>query len=194
MFLLKRFIVLLTISEVSFVDFIPFCKKNFSVERFMHKGHGATKLPMPRQRIRPAWPRTSGGIRKGVGIAMGRLMSLLHQFNERLQQKPFIQPMVKDWHRTIGIIVEDRQIRLGLRFQEGAGLVMLPADEPCDLLLRGNERELLLFFAGEQLGYLHAKQMIHFKGTVRDRLKLEALVRLTASGLPAAEEKSQAAS
>lgn len=108
------------------------------------------------------------------------LSALLTSFIQRVQRKSFLRSLTAGWKRRIGIVVEDRQLCFCLVFGgEAVEFIPWQEDQPADFVLRGQERDFILLFAGETLTYLHAKQQIATSGTLRDQLKLEALIRLT---------------
>lgn len=111
---------------------------------------------------------------------MGTMASFLTVFVERLARKSHLRLMTAGWERRVGIVVEDQQLQLLLRFsRSGVECTEWLADEAVDLVLRGQERDLLQLFAGEELVYLRAKQFVSVKGPIRDQLKMDALLRLT---------------
>jgi hypothetical protein len=109
---------------------------------------------------------------------IGTLHSLLSGFAQRLQRKAHLLALMSGWERRVGIVAEDSQVQFCLTFSRGV-VTCTEWLEPVDLVLRGRERELAMLFGGEELVYLHARQLISIKGSVRDQLKLDALLRLT---------------
>lgn len=111
---------------------------------------------------------------------MESLSACLHEFAERVERKAFLQMLTKGWERSVGIEVEDRQLGYVLYFHgERIERIDWQGEQPADMILSGTERNLYHLFAGEELAYLHAKKQIRTKGTIRDQLKLEALIRLS---------------
>lgn len=113
------------------------------------------------------------------------LSVLLQRFAEELRRKAYYPFLTRDWERKICIVAEDEESerRYALLFQqEGVKIAYWLEDETPDLLLRGKEADLLQLFTGEQLSYLYVKEQIETKGTVRDQLKLDTLIRLAAAG------------
>jgi hypothetical protein len=114
------------------------------------------------------------------------LSALLTSFIQRVQRKTFLRSLTAGWKRRIGIVVEDRQLCFCLVFNgEVVEFIPWKEDLPVDFLLRGQERDFMLLFAGEALTYQHAKQQIKTSGPFRDQLKLEALIRLTCEPIAA---------
>ncbi len=113
----------------------------------------------------------------------GMLPRLLAQFRERIIRKSFLRVMTRGWERRIGLIVEDQQVRFSLTIRSGeVEFGPWQEDTAYDLVVSGQERDLLLLFQGEELAYLHARKLVQTKGALRDQLKLDALLRLTADG------------
>lgn len=111
------------------------------------------------------------------------LSVLLQRFAEELRRKTYFTFLIKGWERKVCIVAEDLDRRYSLLFQpDGVKIASWPEDETPDIVVQGKEEDLLLLFAGEELTFLHAKHQIHTKGTVRDQLKLDALIRLAAAG------------
>ncbi len=111
------------------------------------------------------------------------LSVLLQRFAEELRRKTYYTFLIKGWERKVCIVAEDRDRRYSLLFQpDGVKITFWPEDETPDLVIQGKEEDLLLLFAGEELTFLHAKHHIDTKGSVRDQLKLDALIRLAAVG------------
>jgi hypothetical protein len=111
------------------------------------------------------------------------LASLLQVFVEELRRKNHVIALIKGWERKVGIITEEPGKTYCLLFRaDRVEMAAWPDDAAPDLVLRGTERDLFTLFAGEELSYLHAKNHIETRGTVRDQLKLEALIRLVAAG------------
>lgn len=111
---------------------------------------------------------------------MVALSVCLSGFTERMKRKEFLKLLTKGWERSIGIVVEDRQLRFALHIDgEKIEWIEWPQEQPADLILFGTERDLQDLFGGEELAFLHAKQQIRLKGAIRDQLKLEALIRLS---------------
>ncbi|WP_134684199.1 SCP2 sterol-binding domain-containing protein [Brevibacillus migulae] len=114
------------------------------------------------------------------------LSVLLQRFAEELRRKTYYAFLIKGWERKICIVAEDLDRRYSLRFHpDGVQIAFWPEEETPDLIVRGKEEDLLLLFAGEELTFLHVKDQIDTKGSVRDQLKLDALIRLAAVGAAA---------
>lgn len=112
---------------------------------------------------------------------MTAMYSLLRSFRERVNQKSFLSMITKDWERRVGIVVEDGQDHYCLSFA-GAHLEVSSWNRSVlsvDMLICGKETDIRMLFDGDVLSYLYAKQQIETKGTVRDQLKLDAVLRLT---------------
>jgi hypothetical protein len=110
---------------------------------------------------------------------LGTTASLLEAFADRLGRKTHLRLITAGWERRVGIVVEDRQEQLCLTFYErGVECTEWHETLPADLVVRGQERDLLMLFSGEELVYLRAKQAVSVKGPLRDQLKMDALLRL----------------
>jgi hypothetical protein len=112
------------------------------------------------------------------------LAARLHVFVEELRRKTHVAALINGWERKVGIITEEGAQRYCLLwFRAGkAEIVPWTEGDTADLVLRGAERHLFTLFAGEALSYLHVKTRIETTGSVRDQLKLDALIRLVAAG------------
>ncbi|NGQ95262.1 hypothetical protein G3578_08780 [Brevibacillus sp. SYP-B805] len=112
------------------------------------------------------------------------LAARLHAFVEALHRKPHVAVLLNGWERKVGIITEEEAQRCCLLWFRAGKAEIVPWTEGVtpDLVLRGAERHLLTLFAGETLSYLHVKTRIETTGSVRDQLKLDALIRLAAAG------------
>jgi hypothetical protein len=110
-------------------------------------------------------------------IGMGMLLS---EVAERLHKKAHMKLVTAGWDRRIGIVMEDTQTRWQMTFSGGgASCGEWMEDQPADLVLRGQERELRMLFGGDSLVYAFAKQQVRMAGTLRDQLKLDTILRLT---------------
>ncbi|MBO8163335.1 MAG: SCP-2 sterol transfer family protein [Brevibacillus sp.] len=111
--------------------------------------------------------------------------SLLNEvagFQSRLSAKAFLRPLTRGWERRIGLAAEDTGVKVMLIFSNHAVQHVGWTDrEKTDLMLYGSERNLAMMFAGDEFGYLRASSFVRKKGPLRDQLKLDALLRLTAS-------------
>lgn len=114
------------------------------------------------------------------------LSMLLQRFAEELRRKTYYAFLIKGWERKVCIVAEDRDRRYCLQFHpDGVKIAFWQEEEIPDLIVRGKEQDLLLLFGGEALTFLHVKEQIDTKGSVRDQLKLDALIRLAAAGVHA---------
>lgn len=110
-------------------------------------------------------------------IGMG---ALLAGVAERLQRKAHLRTVTAGWERRIGIVMEDTQTRWQLTFSpEGATCGEWDMEQTADLVLRGREREMRMLFGGDELVYSVARQHVSMAGSLRDQLKLDAILRLT---------------
>ncbi|UFJ39734.1 SCP2 sterol-binding domain-containing protein [Brevibacillus humidisoli] len=111
---------------------------------------------------------------------MAGLSNSLTVFQKRLAEKTFLRPLIRGWERRIGLVVEDRALRMMLSFSgQECQFGDWPQGMKADFTLCGRERDLLRLFSGDELSYLHARQFIRQTGALRDQLKLDALLRLT---------------
>lgn len=107
------------------------------------------------------------------------LTAMLLDFQDRVKRKAFLHTLTRGWNKRVGIFLEDTDVRLGLTFRDNqVELYDWNGSETVDITLRGKESDMLLLFRGEVLAYLHARQSIQTKASVRDQLKLDALLRL----------------
>jgi len=110
---------------------------------------------------------------------VGTMASILAAFAERLGRKAHLRQITSGWERRVGFIVEDRQEMLCLSFTaNGVQCTEWDQNEKADLVVCGQEQELRMLFAGDVLVYLRAKQSVSVNGSLRDQLKMDALLRL----------------
>jgi len=106
------------------------------------------------------------------------LERLLAEKAERVGQKPHLKPLTAGWERIVGIVAEDVPARYCLMFSGGA-VTCTAWQEPVHLEVRGRASDLAMLFGGDELAYQYARQQVSTKGRIGDRLKLEALIRLS---------------
>lgn len=111
----------------------------------------------------------------------GSIQTLLQQFIERVNRKSYLRIVTKNWVRNVGVMVQDRNQGFALSFR-GEVAEYKPWQEHVkyDLVLRGNEQDIRLFFQGDELAYLHVRPSIEASGSIRDQLKMDTLIRLSA--------------
>ncbi|MFD2370420.1 SCP-2 sterol transfer family protein [Brevibacillus sp. GCM10020057] len=110
-------------------------------------------------------------------IGIGRLLA---EVAERLQRRPHIRFLTVGWEKRVGIVAVDTKLRWQLTFSQGsASWGEWREEQSADLVLHGREKLIRMLLAGDELQYLSAKQQVRFSGTVRDQLKLDAILRLT---------------
>ncbi|RNB53006.1 SCP-2 sterol transfer family protein [Brevibacillus gelatini] len=110
-------------------------------------------------------------------IGLGRL---LHEVGERLQKKTHLRHVTAGWEKRIGIVVDDTQSRWQITVSKGSiSAGVWEEEQSADLIVRGDERQMEMLFGGDELVYALAKQQVHIAGTLRDQLKLDAILRLT---------------
>ncbi|MFM1653731.1 SCP-2 sterol transfer family protein [Brevibacillus sp. B_LB10_24] len=115
---------------------------------------------------------------------VGSLLSLLEAFRERLEQKAFLSALTHGWERRVQVMALDSGTSYFLTFCQGrVDVTQGAADMAADLLVSGAERDLRCLFAGDRLAYLYAREAVALRGTVRDQLKWDALLRLTAKSV-----------
>lgn len=110
-----------------------------------------------------------------VGIS-----GVLMEVAERLQKKAHVRLLTAGWDKRIGIVAVDTRLRWQMTFVKGsASCGEWKEDVPADLILHGNEKEIHMLLAGDALKYASVRQRVRFVGTLRDQLKLDAILRLT---------------
>lgn len=110
-------------------------------------------------------------------IGIGRL---LYEVGERLRKKTHLHYMTAGWEKRIGIVVDDTQSRWQLTISKGSiSAGVWEEEQSADLIVRGGERQMEMLFGGDELVYTMAKQQVKIAGTLRDQLKLDAILRLT---------------
>lgn len=110
----------------------------------------------------------------------GSIQTLLQQFIERVNHKTFLRVVTRNWIRSVGVMVKDRNQAYSLMFRgDHAEFKPWQDNYEYDMLVRGNEQDIRLFFQGDELAYVHVRQRIETIGSVRDQLKLDTLLRLT---------------
>ncbi|MGG1660584.1 SCP2 sterol-binding domain-containing protein [Brevibacillus sp. NRS-1366] len=110
-------------------------------------------------------------------IGMGRLLG---EVANRLHQKTHLRLMTKGWERRIGIVMEDSQTRWQLTFSGGGAFCgEWTEGQSADLIVQGGQRQVQMLFGGDELVYAFAKQQVKIVGSLRDQLKLDAILRLT---------------
>ncbi|MGC5324783.1 hypothetical protein [Brevibacillus sp. SYSU BS000544] len=112
---------------------------------------------------------------------MSSIQTLLQQFIERVNQKSFLRIVTRNWERRVGVVVKDRNQGFTLVISADR-MEFRPWHDKADydLLVRGDEQDIRMFFQGDELAYLHVKEKIETVGSIRDQLKLDSLIRLTA--------------
>lgn len=109
------------------------------------------------------------------------IVECLRDFQQRLAEKRFLHTLTKGWECQVGLYVVDQGARLLLTFSfAGCTIGEWPQGMQVHLRLAGRERDFLRLFSGDELSYLLACPSIRQTGPLRDRLKLDALLRLTA--------------
>ncbi|WP_139490583.1 SCP-2 sterol transfer family protein [Brevibacillus dissolubilis] len=114
---------------------------------------------------------------------MSTMMAVLEKFQERVQRKGYLQIIMRGWDKRVGVIVEDSGERLCMTVLQGRLVSTVwqgMEEQPVDLVLSGKAADFVQLFGGDELTYVHAKQTVKIVGTVRDHLKLDTLLRLTA--------------
>ncbi|NRQ54148.1 SCP-2 sterol transfer family protein [Brevibacillus sp. HD1.4A] len=110
-------------------------------------------------------------------IGIGKL---LDEVGERLQKKTHLRFVTTGWEKRIGIVIDDTASRWQLTISKGgvsAGI--WEEEQSADLIVRGGEHQMEMLFGGDELVYALAKQQVKIIGTLRDQLKLDAILRLT---------------
>ncbi|UYZ14257.1 SCP-2 sterol transfer family protein [Brevibacillus sp. WF146] len=110
-----------------------------------------------------------------VAVCLERLLA---EKAERVGRKAHLKPLTAGWDRVVGIVAEDVPARYCLTFS-GGGVACTAWQEPVHLEVRGRARDLAMLFGSDELAYQYAKQQVSTKGRIGDRLKLEALLRLS---------------
>jgi hypothetical protein len=110
---------------------------------------------------------------------MSGMEMMLAEVTARVRRKKHLQPMTRGWERRIGIVVEEQMTKWQLVFSRGeTSYAVWSDDSDADLVLRGEEHVMKQLFAGNELVYSAAKQKLRVDGTLRDQLKLDAILRL----------------
>lgn len=104
---------------------------------------------------------------------------LLAGVAERLQRKAHLRPMTAGWEKRVGIVAVDTYLRWQLTFSQGSASCEEWTGEPADLVLQGKEMDVRMLLEGDELLYASARQRVRIAGTLRDQLKLDAILRLT---------------
>lgn len=108
------------------------------------------------------------------------LTRMLEGFCERLEKKTFLKRLTRDWDSRVRICTSEDESGVTLIFTRGSIPIVAWADNgPADLQITGGERDLLQLLSGNEWDLLHAKQKVAARGSIRDQLKWEALLRLT---------------
>ncbi|MGD8190875.1 hypothetical protein ACQCN2_12920 [Brevibacillus ginsengisoli] len=114
-------------------------------------------------------------------MVAGSIQTLLQQFVERVNRKAFLRIVTKNWVRNIGVMVQDRNQAFALVFRgEVAEYTPWQEHVKYDVVIRGREQDIRLFFQGDELTYLHIRPSIETTGSIRDQLKMDTLIRLSA--------------
>lgn len=125
----------------------------------------------------PALPERKEEEKEEMAVAVC-LERLLAEKAERVGRKAHLKPLTAGWDRVVGIVAEDVPARYCLTFS-GGGVACTAWQEPVHLEVRGRARDLAMLFGGDELAYQYARQQVSTKGRIGDRLKLEALLRLS---------------
>lgn len=111
---------------------------------------------------------------------MTKMGRLLGEVANRLHKKTHLRLMTAGWERRIGIVMEDSQTRWQLTIsQGGASCGEWIEGQSADLIVQGAECQMQMLFGGDELVYAFARQQVKIVGSLRDQLKLDALLRLT---------------
>jgi len=160
----------------------PFFVPTLQLEQHVEKKlpllteHDNASHPSPKDSTRrSANPTREKGWASMVGI--GRLLA---EVTERLHRRPHVRLLTAGWDKRIGIVAVDTQLRWQLTFSHGnASWSEWQEEQSADLVLHGHEKLIHMLLEGDELQYISAKQQVRFAGTVRDQLKLDAILRLT---------------
>lgn len=110
-------------------------------------------------------------------VGIGRLLA---EMSERLQRRPHVRLLTAGWEKRVGIVAVDTKLRWQLTFSQGsASWGEWQEEQSADLVLHGHEKLIRMLLEGDELQYMSARQQVRFAGTVRDQLKLDAILRLT---------------
>lgn len=118
-------------------------------------------------------------LEKRGGVPMIGIGKLLDEVGERLQKKTHLRFVTTGWEKRIGIVIDDTASRWQLTISKGGVSAGIWEEQSADLIVRGGEHQMEMLFGGDELVYALAKQQVKIVGTLRDQLKLDAILRLT---------------
>lgn len=103
-------------------------------------------------------------------------------FVARAERNTFLTTLTGKWDLVLAIRAEDTGSRRIVRVSGGTIQLWEPSESgekrPPDLVISGRESDLMRLFSGDELHYWHAKPRVTILGAYRDRLKVDALLRL----------------
>ncbi|MED4908436.1 hypothetical protein P9761_09445 [Brevibacillus centrosporus] len=151
-------------------------RRHVEKKRLSLTGHDRRSHPSSKDSTKPsANPLEGEEWASMVGIS-----GVLMEVAERLQRKAHVRLLTAGWDKRIGIVAVDTRLRWQMTFVKGsASCGEWKEDVPADLILHGNEKEIHMLLAGDALQYASVRQRVRFVGTLRDQLKLDAILRLT---------------